>query len=64
MVNPELEEGKTGDDAPEFNPLGMAIGSGMGTRELFGVRGLKREGWLSRRYDKEGETARRLVAVG
>ena len=40
----EPEEGNTGDDAPEFRPLGIAMGKGIGTRELLGVRGLKRDG--------------------
>lgn len=59
-----LEGGTIGDDAPEFRPLGMEMGRGMGWREELGVRGLKRLGWDSRRNVREGETARRLLAVG
>lgn len=52
-----------GDDAPEFMPFGMVIGIGMGTREELGVRG-KKEDCDSRRRETEGETARRLLALG
>lgn len=59
------EVGIIGDDAPEFRPFGIVIGRGIGTREdPFGVRGPNNEGCDSRRNDREGDTARRLVDVG
>lgn len=51
----------TGDDAPELGIVGMAIGCGRGTRFPLGVRGANNEGWESRRYETDGDTARRFA---
>lgn len=37
--DPPLKDDITGDEAPEFMPLGMVMGIGIGTREALGVRG-------------------------
>lgn len=65
-LSAEVDEvGIIGDDAPEFSPFGIVIGNGIGTREdPPGVRGPNSKGCDSRRRDTDGETARRLVAVG
>jgi len=55
-----------GDDATEFDAEFVA-GIGMGPRVEPDVRGMyigEREEWVSRRKDTEGDTARRLDAVG
>ena len=55
----------TGEEAPEFGITGMAIGCGSCIRPPpLGVRGAKREGVESRRYDTDGDTARRFAGRG
>ena len=54
----ELEPGTMGDDDPEWMPLGMGIGIGIDSR------GAPRPLNASRRWEIDGDTARRFAALG